>query len=296
MTPRVLIVDDDEPVRSQLERALGAMDLEVRSASDGREAWAAIRAEPQQYDLVVTDLRMPQMDGQELLQRLNQHHPEIPVAVITGHGDVDTTIAALRHGAFDFLTKPFGVADLQRLVRRFQSLRDDTTPLGILVESSAGKFFERLDIVIPSRRSQAQQIGRRLMHYMLPLLRAKRVSTNNFKLCLMEALENAIVHGNLQVESGLRDRDWAAFEATISERENDPQYVEREVRIAIDITAEMVDLRIHDQGEGFTPVLEEDPADAMATSGRGLFLIRSFMDEVDWEDGGSTIRLRKFLA
>lgn len=295
MTSRVLIVDDDESIRSQLERALAAMELSVSSASDGREAWAAIRAAPQQCDLVITDLRMPQMDGQELLQRLNQHHPEIPIAVITGHGDVDTTIGALRHGAFDFLTKPFGVADLQRLVRRFHSLRDDATPLGLLVESCSGKFFEHLDIAIPSRRSYAHQIGKRLMSFMLPLLRAKRVSTNNFKLCLMEALENAIVHGNLQVDSGLRDRDWGAFEAMIAERESDPAYADREVRIGIEITSEAIALTISDQGEGFTPHEADDPADAMATSGRGLFLIRSFMDEVDWQDDGSSIRLIKRL-
>lgn len=296
MSFRALIVDDDEQIREQLDRALTALDFEVSSAADGREAWSSIRATPQHFDLIITDVRMPNMNGKELLQRLHQHHPEIPVAIITGHGDLDTTIDALRGGAFDFLTKPFGLTDLQRMAQRFRALREDAQYLGMMVEACSGSFREHLEISIPSKRTFAQQIGKRLMNYLLPLLRAKRISTNNFRLCLTESLENAIVHGNLSIESGMRDRDWGAFEATIAQRENDPRYAQRQVRILVDIASSRLSLKIQDEGAGFTVKQPAGPAEAMATSGRGLFLIRSFMDEVAWEDGGRTICLTKHLG
>jgi len=113
---RILVVDDEAGIREFLSEAL-ADDHEVAAAASGAAAWARIEREG--FDLVLTDLSMPGMDGMELLRRVREAQPEVEVIVITAHGKVDSAVEAMRLGAFDYLQKPLGsLAELRLLVRR----------------------------------------------------------------------------------------------------------------------------------------------------------------------------------
>lgn len=116
MTPRqkVLIVDDEPDIRELLEITLGRMKLETRGARNLKEAreWLGREA----FDLCLTDMRLPDGTGLELVQHIQQRHPNLPVAMITAYGNVDTAINALKAGAFDFLTKPVDLPRLRELV------------------------------------------------------------------------------------------------------------------------------------------------------------------------------------
>lgn len=101
---RVLIAEDDEAIREFFVEALEDEGLEVAEAEDGQAAWELLQK--QSFHLVLTDLRMPRMDGLELLRRVRAQQPEVPVVVLTAHGNVDTAVEAMREGAFDFLQKP----------------------------------------------------------------------------------------------------------------------------------------------------------------------------------------------
>ena len=105
--PRVLIVDDEGPLLSNLQRAAAGRGLRVDTAANGREAWELICR--RRFDLVVTDLRMPEMDGAELLARIHQQGLSTRVMVITGHATLDAAVDCLRKGAVDFLANPFEV-------------------------------------------------------------------------------------------------------------------------------------------------------------------------------------------
>jgi two-component system response regulator AtoC len=114
---RVLVVDDEAGIREFLSEALADDDHEVASAASGEAAWA--RLEREGFDLVLTDLSMPGMDGLELLRRVREAQPDVEVVVITAHGKVDSAVEAMRLGAFDYLQKPLGsLAELRLLVRR----------------------------------------------------------------------------------------------------------------------------------------------------------------------------------
>ena len=114
---RVLVVDDEAGIREFLSEALADDDHEVAVAASGEAAWA--RLEREGFDLVLTDLSMPGMDGLELLRRVREAQPEVEVVVITAHGKVDSAVEAMRLGAFDYLQKPIGsLAELRLLVRR----------------------------------------------------------------------------------------------------------------------------------------------------------------------------------
>jgi two-component system response regulator PilR (NtrC family) len=112
--PKVLIVDDEPDIRELLEITLGRMKLDTYCARNAGEALALLQREP--FDLCLTDMRLPDGSGLELVQHIQQHYPQVPVAMITAFGSLDTAINALKAGAFDFLTKPVDLTRLRELV------------------------------------------------------------------------------------------------------------------------------------------------------------------------------------
>ena len=116
MKPRVLVVDDDQGIRYTLREILEASGLAVDEAADGEAALAQFAAVP--ADLVITDLRMPKLDGMALLARLQAQSPRPRVVVITAHGSERQAVAAMQAGAFDYFRKPFEIEELLAVVRR----------------------------------------------------------------------------------------------------------------------------------------------------------------------------------
>jgi len=118
---QVLLIDDDPHLRQALSQTLDLAGLNVVSLADARGVAARIgRDWP---GVVVSDIRMPGVDGLELLGQLHEQDPELPVLLITGHGDVPLAVQAMRAGAYDFLEKPFASGDLLDSVRRALALR-----------------------------------------------------------------------------------------------------------------------------------------------------------------------------
>ena len=115
-TANVLVVDDDRAVRTVLAAVLQRSGHNVREASDGEEALATIAAEP--IDLVVTDLRMPVMDGMQLLAEVLARWGDVPVIVLTAHGTVPLAVEAMKAGASDFLLKPFDRDEIRYAVQK----------------------------------------------------------------------------------------------------------------------------------------------------------------------------------
>ncbi|WXL25092.1 sigma-54 dependent transcriptional regulator [Ectopseudomonas mendocina] len=123
---RALIVDDEPDIRELLEITLGRMKLDTRSARNVKEAREWLAREP--FDLCLTDMRLPDGTGLELVQHIQQRHPQVPVAMITAYGSLDTAVNALKAGAFDFLTKPVDLGRLRELVGAALRLGNSETP------------------------------------------------------------------------------------------------------------------------------------------------------------------------
>ncbi|AOM00049.1 nitrogen regulation protein NR(I) [Cobetia marina] len=115
-TARVCIVDDDRAIRWVLERALAQPDLEVESFERPDQAEASIMR--QCPDVLITDIRMPGIDGLDLMARVRERYPDLPVIVMTAHSDLDSAVASYQGGAFEYLPKPFDVDEALALVRR----------------------------------------------------------------------------------------------------------------------------------------------------------------------------------
>ncbi|WP_043531508.1 nitrogen regulation protein NR(I) [Litchfieldella xinjiangensis] len=113
---RVVIVDDDRAIRWVLERALAQPDLAVQSFERADTALESLLQSPP--DVLVTDIRMPGLDGLDLMARIRETHPDLPVIVMTAHSDLDSAVASYQGGAFEYLPKPFDVDEALALVRR----------------------------------------------------------------------------------------------------------------------------------------------------------------------------------
>lgn len=118
---KILIVDDERAIRTVLKDILEHEDkkISVDLAADGMQALEYLK--DVEYDIVFTDIKMPQMDGIELLQKIKELHPDLPVIMISGHGDVDTAVECIKQGAFDFLEKPL---DMNRILVTMRNALD----------------------------------------------------------------------------------------------------------------------------------------------------------------------------
>jgi DNA-binding NtrC family response regulator len=114
--PRILVVDDEPNMRRSLRLLLADLDAELLDAEDGLVALETL--ERRAVDVVVTDLRMPGIDGIELLHRVRDGHPDVPVIILTAFGSIESAVDAIRQGAFDYVTKPFREEELKLVIRR----------------------------------------------------------------------------------------------------------------------------------------------------------------------------------
>jgi DNA-binding NtrC family response regulator len=127
---RLLVVDDEEPQRMMLANILGRAGFQVVTAADGTEALSSLKDAP--FDLMLTDQRMPSMDGLELLERVRRTRPELPIILMTAYGTVSTAVEAMKRGASDYLTKPFERDELLVVVEkaiRHRRLEDEVVSL-----------------------------------------------------------------------------------------------------------------------------------------------------------------------
>jgi two-component system nitrogen regulation response regulator GlnG len=123
-TDIVWVVDDDRSIRWVLEKALQGADLAVRTFESAEAMLAALRdGEP---DALFTDIRMPGIDGLQLLERIQFDYPELPVIVMTAHSDLDSAVSAYQGGAFEYLPKPFDVDEAVALVQRALARRHES--------------------------------------------------------------------------------------------------------------------------------------------------------------------------
>ena len=124
---RVWVIDDDSSIRWVLERALRKANIDVRSFESAADAIDALRGDAP--DALITDVRMPGIDGMELLSLIRREHPELPVIIMTAHSDLDSTVTAYQEGAFDYLPKPFDIAAAVALAERAcRSRRENASP------------------------------------------------------------------------------------------------------------------------------------------------------------------------
>jgi CheY-like chemotaxis protein len=302
---KILVVDDSLTDRSLagklLEKRAGAEGargvakenaLTVIYADNGQEALAAIPRE--RPDLIVTDLLMPEMNGLELVEEVKRKHPSLPVILMTAHGSEEIAIRALQQGAASYVPKQKLATDLAETVRDI---------LGVVgVRQERQRLVNECWLLTESHFLLSNDLGHipaLIGHIQENLTRMQVCHDNDLvrvTVALREALSNAIIHGNLEVGSELRDGDGGAYHALIEQRRRTDPYQNRSVHVVAEESRSEAVYVIRDEGPGFDAANLPDPTDPAnldKVSGRGLLLIKTFMDEVRFSPQGNEITMVK---
>jgi DNA-binding NtrC family response regulator len=141
----VLIVDDEKTVCNSCKKILTQVGYRVEVASSGQEAIDKIKGDG--FDVVITDWKMPRMDGLEVTRRVKQEKPEMAVIIITGYPSVDNTVEAIRSGASDFVTKPFTPEELSDAMLRALS-KGQAVPADLVVDRLKEKEAPRVELKV----------------------------------------------------------------------------------------------------------------------------------------------------
>lgn len=163
MKPTILLIDDDVGVLHPLQEVIGELGYETKAVSDPFEGMKLLEA--MCPALVITDLKMPGLDGLEVLKRIKDINAATQVVVISGHGSIDDAVVAMRRGAYDFVSKPFRISDIENVVLRALEksallnenlrLRERLKSGSVLMESRNPVFRELLEYALQAASSEA---------------------------------------------------------------------------------------------------------------------------------------------
>lgn len=289
---RILVVDDNPEDRELVRRCLhDDEELELVFANDGEEALGVMAEMPP--DMVLTDLRMPNLDGLQLVEKVAASYPQVPVVLMTARGSEQIAVQALHAGASSYVPKSDLVEELADTVWSVLDLaearRSRAELAGHLAQrETVFRLATDLDLISP------------LVAFVQEGLEAIGFGNEGMRsqigIALMEALANAMVRGNLEVGSELRRSDRDAYDALIERRRGQEPYGSRKVEFVARESTKCVEYRITDEGPGFDPAGVPDPTSAenlLAVSGRGIMLMRTFMDEVEFGPRGNRVTLTR---
>ena len=288
-----ILVVDDSAVDRRLVGGLLRQDAElvVDFAVHGADAIA--KMESDLPDLVVTDLMMPEMDGLQLVTAVRSRYPLVPVILITSKGSEEVACEALQRGAASYVPKRVLAKDLFDTVRRVLALsgrqRGHSRLMGCMTKSNCSFVLENDSTLFsPLVVHLQEEISR--------LGLCDETERTRIGVALEEALTNALYHGNLEVASDLREQDDEAYYALIEDRHRQEPYRNRRIHVEATLSRDEVNVVIRDEGCGFDPSSLPDPtgpANLDKVSGRGLLLMRTFMDEVTYSESGEAVTLVK---
>lgn len=293
--PTILVVDDEEVIRITIQKKLSRIGFNVISFEKGEDLLYYLKNADHKADLIITDIKLRKMDGIELLRRINSMDEPIPVLIISGHGNVEDAIRALRYGASDYIRKPFDINDLTSSVRSILKRKFEKK----LSENLAiFKQYEKTVLLIPNDGDLINTISFTFTKDLVSAGLFNYTTSENISLSLQESISNAMFHGNFEIDSSLRDKGGIKeFNDEIEKRKLLSPYKDRTVKLTYELTPDYVFYEIEDQGPGFDYKTLPDPRDPenfFKNSGRGLLIIRIHMDEVSWHERGNVIRMKKY--
>ncbi|MCX8043369.1 MAG: response regulator [Desulfobacterota bacterium] len=263
----VLIVDDDRDVLHTLSEILAELRVNPVTAADGVEALEKIKT--RKIDLIITDLMMPNLDGFELINRVRQVNANIPIAVISGHGEVKNVVTALSRGAFNFITKPFTIKEIEQVVKRGLRLREFSLGTHRLLEG----IRNTTEMEIPNYPHLIPSAALYIIRECQWRGIEDEALLSNISICVDELLQNALIHGNDLDES-------------------------KKIMVRLFFDHERFSMQVEDEGKGFDyhAIMNtfRDDVQSLPTK-RGLFIVNYLMDELSFNQKGNQVTMVKYF-
>ena len=291
----ILLIDDDPEVLDMVQSALAHYGMAVHAYPDAAQALELLQnpAAPA-FDLVISDIKMPGLDGFDVIHKVKATQPHLPVVLMTGQASVEYAIRAMRMGAANLFMKPIAIRDLVQSVFHLVDMHRD---FRMADDGLRGLLNERRHFLFRSDELNVPSLMPHLTDRLVPMGFASSSNLDVIAMAFHEALANALEHGNLEMESSLKadlfekEDPYAKLRA---ERMADPRYASRLIEVRMAMDTERFELEVSDEGRGFSGSrishLPKD-SDMMPHCGRGLPLIAMVMDEVHFNDKGNQIRM-----
>ncbi|UUO07469.1 response regulator [Blastopirellula sp. J2-11] len=290
---RILVVDDNPVDRTLVEGLLSQNNrgnLEVTTASSGEEALRKmVERAP---DVVLTDLKMPEMDGLELVERIRDQFPLVPAILMTAFGSEELAIAALQRGAASYVPKRNLAGSLMETLGKVLAAAHHDRQ-----QARLGRCWSQTEFQFVLE-NDAQLIGAvtaHVQHYLKQFRHLEDSELLRVGIALDEAIRNAMHHGNLELSSALKEAGGDRYFEEATRRRLIAPYQARRVYFTARELGDESHYIVRDEGPGFdVSRIHYDPEDIeqlTRPSGRGLFLIRTFMDEVRFNEHGNEITM-----
>ena len=291
----VLVVDDSAVDRRLVAGLLKQVNLQVELAENGKEALACVRSMP--VDLIVTDLQMPELDGLGLVRHIRDHGPYMPVILITAHGSEDLAIEALHAGAASYVPKSELAQSLAQVVDEVLALTREDRNYDRLNKCQTRAEFTFL---LENDTALVDPIVELVQQVITSLGLCDTTGKLRTGMALQQALTNAIVHGNLELttEQVLESREAMVTgrgTGLLAERKSELPYRDRRVFVDVRINREEARFVVRDEGRGFdaSQFRQDGGSDAELKRGRGIRLMRMFMDELTYGEQGNEVTMVK---
>ena len=296
MTTKILIVDDSQIERLLIEGMLSKeSQYRIQHASDGAKALKIIAKSPP--DLVITDLIMPCIDGLELVRRLRNQYPNVPVILLTAFGDEGIAAEALEAGAASYVPKAQKAERLLPAVER------------VAAHAQANRSREELDHCMLEYHTRyalgndihlIRMLVNQLQHVMAGIGFGDFVERIRMGEAIEEAILNAMYHGNLEISEHELARvraelDSHVLERLVEERCRDPRIADRRILVVAHLQPTEVRFVVRDEGRGFRQHMNGAKSTENIAAGqrRGMTLIRAMADEVSFNKNGNELVIRK---
>ena len=290
--PTILVADDVAADRGFVGGILkGDTKFEILFAVDGADALQRIESSPP--DLVLTDMMMPNIDGLELVHAVRERYAHIPVILMTSQGNEKLAVDALAAGAASYVPKAELLNELLSTVHHVLSLSSQVRTHARLM---AEMTHSRSVFLINNDSELITSLVGHLQENVAHMGICDESERIRFGVALEEALVNAMYHGNLEIDSSLKEEGSEVYESIVQQRRRDPLYGNRSIEIRAELCHDEAVVTVTDEGPGFDPASLPDPTDPDnldKVSGRGVLLMRTFMDSVDFNDTGNQVIMTK---
>lgn len=288
----ILVVDDSVTDRTRMSGLLARRpNYTIAVAEHGAAALQHLAKVP--ADLVLTDLQMPEMDGLELVREMKEEYPHIPVILMTGVGSEEIAVQAMKEGAASYVSKTSASKFLHDNVDRILAARVDELSNATLLQNMQ---VDEYQLSLINDRVLMASTARFLRQAVQAVQLCTAQELPRVGVAMEEALLNACLHGNLNLDSKLREGDGVAFQELAQQRAQQTPWKDRRVVVKASITPQQMKVEIADEGSGFDPAKLPDPTDPenlLKPHGRGVMMMKLFLDDVQWNERGNRVTLIK---
>lgn len=290
-------MDDEPSICNMVLRFLSMNNYQGEAVGNGKEAMKKLENGGGGYQIILTDIKMPEMDGITLMKVAKGINPDLLFIIMSGYGSLDSAIESMKMGALNFIKKPVSIVELISTIKKAEELLTSRT-----VTAKMRDYIMNINKTLEFTTQDLNSNLEMAAHYLTSDIRnfgLEKIVVDNITLALYEALSNAIEHGNLQLKKEIsRENNLSVLDDFIKQKMKKmeiPEFANRKIKVEMMYRNGKVEFSVTDEGNGFDynammESLEENVYSNQMK--RGLFMIKNVMNDIEFNDKGNKIIMK----